>query len=169
LHIGVLVGTGRRERVRRNRDDHVGLADLPTVRKRWSRRHVLRIAFKLGAVRPGFDGLHFYAGQTRIVRPLAIMWVGEPWRHLAREHRFLNRRCPRLRILVGEQRHRRDIVRMMARHAMLIKNGRDVVSKRGFARENRGGNDKSGNQDAWTDHLTVILALEESSTGFSSA
>src|SRR6185437_11424543 len=59
LYIGVLVGTGRRQRVRRNRDDHVGLADLPTVRKRWSRRHVLRIAFELGAIRPGFDGLHF--------------------------------------------------------------------------------------------------------------
>jgi hypothetical protein len=72
---------------------------------------------------PRFYGRDFIAREAPNVRPLAIFRIRLPGRHLAGQHRLPDSGGPRPRLLVGEQRHGRDIVRMVASGAAPVKMG----------------------------------------------
>ena len=74
------------------------------------------------------DGGDFVVGERSIVAEVldADVLVDEPRRHLARDDLLLDRPGPGPRLLVGQQRHRRDAARPMARLAVLLEDGRDV-------------------------------------------
>src|SRR6266700_7805759 len=56
-----------------------------------------------------------------------------PGRHLALYHLFSNGRGPWAYFLVVHQGHRRDVIRVMARHAVLVKNWCDVLAIRNLS------------------------------------
>ena len=60
----------------------------------------------------------------------ADAWIDVPRRHLARDDALLHRPCPGTGILVCDQRHRRDRIRLMALLAFRLENRRDVLGVR---------------------------------------
>src|SRR5579883_1835123 len=131
--IDVLIGPRAFELLLRNFHDCVGLADVPAVIcEVRGGRQILRIAFETAGIGPLAQGGDLGIGEARIIRPLAVMRIGLPWRHLARDDGFLDRGGPGLCVVVCDQRPGRDIVRVMAAGAMFVENRSDVARKRGF-------------------------------------
>src|SRR4029450_3081411 len=56
------------------------------------------------------------------------------WRHLARDHALPDRAGPGARFLEGDERHRRDGIRLMALLALLLEDGGDVLREGRLAR-----------------------------------
>ena len=123
------IRTGRRNLHLRQLDDVIGLAQLPAIGEHRQRRHVLQIALRRTLVHPFRDRRDFCVGQPRIVLEHADARLGHPGRHLPRYDLVLDRSRPRPGILVGQQRHRRDLAGAVARDAARVQNWRDVVSK----------------------------------------
>jgi hypothetical protein len=95
------------------------------------RRHVGRVALRRSGVDPLDDGGDLLVAQRRIVLVLldANRLVEEPRRHLALADALLDRTRPWPRVLVRQQRHRRDLVRTMAAHTRAIQNRRNVFAE----------------------------------------
>ena len=113
-----------------NLDDPVGLADLPLgdVAELARRRQVLGVAAGRARVHPSRDGLDLLVAQRVIVlEPLhADVLVDVPRRHGPGDHLLADRAGPRPRLLVGQQRHRRDGAGAVALLARALQNRRDV-------------------------------------------
>ncbi len=95
-------------------------------------RHVLRIALRRAGVDPSDDRVDLVVGQRPIVLEMldADRPVDVPRRHLPRRHARLDGACPRARLFVGDERHRRDRVRPMTRLTFLLEDRRDVLGER---------------------------------------
>ena len=102
------------------------------VTERLGRRQVLRIALQRAAVDPADDRVDLLVAERHVVLELldADARVDVPRRHLARADALLDRARPRARLLVGDERHRRDRVRLMALLTLGLKNRRDVLRER---------------------------------------
>ena len=59
-HSNMLVGALPFQRVLRDREYRIGLADFPAIRKFRRRRHLLGIALRLGAIGPGGNGVQLF-------------------------------------------------------------------------------------------------------------
>ena len=92
------------------------------------RRHVLRIAFRRAVVHPADDGVDLRVGQRPIVLELldADRLVDVPRRHLPVGDAGADRACPRPRLGVGLERHRRDRIGAVAGLALGLEDRRDV-------------------------------------------
>ena len=76
------------------------------------------------------------------LRSLAIFMLagpGAPRRHLAGHHLVLDRARPGPHVLVGDERHRRDLAGPMADDAVLVEDRRDVLRERRRLRPRRRG------------------------------
>ena len=134
-------------------DHQVGLAEtvhhaLPHVlgEQLLGRGQVARVALGRAGVHPADDGLD-------LLRPTSDMSflnsldahrrVDVPRRHLPAHHAVLDGPGPRPRLLVADERHRRDGVRLMARLASGLEDGRDVLGE-GHRRVRSGPRDGRG-------------------------
>src|SRR5690349_4536884 len=92
-------------------DDNIRL-DLPAIARplnwRWS---VFGIAFCGASIGPPDDNFDLIWFQGPVICKVACLLIGKPGRHLLREDSIPHRFCPRTYILVGEQRHRRNLPR----------------------------------------------------------
>ena len=132
FHQNVLVGhrAGRGHiEVLGHLDDHVRL-DIPAVMKGDRSRLVLRVAFHRAAVRPRTERHDFRVGQSLVVREMPVRRIREPGRHLPLDDSGLDRFRPRTRVLVGQERHRRDLARAMARLTVLLQNRQHMLVER---------------------------------------
>ena len=105
---------------------------------RW--RRILGIAFRSTAVYPLDEGIDFILLQRTIIREVAIILVREPRRHFPHRYRGLDRLCPGTRILVGDERHRRDLTGPVTALTIFLENRKHIFgeSDRGlFAGLNR--------------------------------
>jgi hypothetical protein len=121
------IGPRRRNADFRQLDHHVGLAELPALGKPGRRGHVFRIALRRASIDPAADRRDVLGTQPRVVRKRANRGVSEPRRHLARDDLVLDRPGPRPRVLIGEQRHRRDFTGPMADHASGVQDRSDIA------------------------------------------
>src|ERR1700752_4345575 len=67
-------------------------------------------ALRRPAICPGADLVDLVLGEALVVLELAVMRIGKPRRHLSRGDLGLDRPGPRPRLLIGEERHRRNLV-----------------------------------------------------------
>src|SRR2546425_1228085 len=108
-----LAGALRRNIVRlRHRNDHVRF-DAPSFRPFDWGRLIFGVAFGCSTVRPCGECFDVGFGQWGCVPKASIMRVGEPWRHLFTENRFLDCLRPRASAVVSQERHWRDFTRPM--------------------------------------------------------
>ncbi len=111
--------------------DEVRLADVPLVlgREGLRGRHVGGIALRRAGVRPLHDGGDLVVGQRQVVLVVADAdrAVDMPRRHLAIGHTRADRSRPRPHFVVGGERHRRGGAGVMARRALGLEDGRDVL------------------------------------------
>src|SRR5206468_931621 len=63
--------------------------------------------------------------------------LDEPWRHLALRHLVFHRARPRPRVLVRQERHRRDRIGTMALRAGTLQDRRDILGERHLTRGSR--------------------------------
>ena len=102
----------------RHRDDDVGFADVPFIDVAELPRcgHVGQVPLQRAGVGPLRDGRDFLVGQRRIALEMldADVAIDVPGRHLAGLHLRLDRSRPRPRVLITDQRHRRDRAGPMA-------------------------------------------------------
>src|SRR5215510_971458 len=70
---------------------------------------VLWITFCRSAVGPLHERVDIALFQRTIVRKVPIIWVRGPRRHFPRRHCGLDRFGPRARLLIINERHRRDL------------------------------------------------------------
>jgi hypothetical protein len=103
-----------------------------SVTSGFGRRHVLRIAFGRARIDPANDRVDLRVAQRHVVLEIvdADAHVDMPRRHLTRDDTLLDGTCPRARILIRDQRHRRDRIRLMALLTLVLENGRDVFAER---------------------------------------
>src|SRR4029077_7081740 len=128
----------RRHRVLGRLDDEVGRPEafphsLPlVVGDEWLwRRQVLQIALQRPTVDPGDDRVHLLVSKRHVVFELlyADAAVDVPRRHLTRRHTVFDGACPRAHFLIGDERHRRDRVWLMALLTLLLENRGDILGK----------------------------------------
>ena len=124
----VLDGAVCRDRiVLRHRHDGVRLANLPAVGVLRSRGQIRGIALRRAGARPPDDRVPVGVAQPAIVREPAVRRIRVPCWHPAARHLLADRLRPRPRVLVRQERHRRDLARPMTRRAVLVKDGRDIL------------------------------------------
>ena len=97
------------------------------------RRHVVGVAARRTGVDPADDRVDLLVGQRAVVLevPDADRLVDVPRRHLPRLDAGLDGPRPGPRFRVGDERHRRDVARPMARLALLLEDRRHVLRERG--------------------------------------
>ena len=110
--------------------DHVGLADIPSVNERERLRQILRITFRCAGIDPAHERVDVLLRKRPVVAKMPVLRIGEPGRHLFRQHCLLHRFGPWTRLLVGPQRHRRRLARAMAALAVLLQNRRHIFGER---------------------------------------
>src|ERR1051325_6295377 len=79
------------------------------------------------SIDPRNDPLDLLVAEAPVVLEITELRIGRPRWHPPRLHHFLDRRGPRPRIAVRQQRHRCDLARTMTRHAAVEENRRDVL------------------------------------------
>src|SRR6266436_439709 len=72
---------------------------------------------------PGVDCSYFRIAQAAVVYKLTEGGVRMPRGHFALENAFSNHPCKRENFVVAHERHRCDVVRAMAGHAVPVQNG----------------------------------------------
>ncbi len=123
---------------RRNRivllhlEDDVRLADPPAVRILGTSRQILRVAFGGAGLDPPRNRALLIIREAPCIGEMADGRIGMPRRHRALRHLRRDGARPGARVLVGEQRHRRDLARPMADGAVLEEDRRDVLVERGL-------------------------------------
>src|SRR6185295_4337187 len=89
------------------------------------------IALDRAAVGPFDDLLDIALRQRPVVGEAAVLRVGEPRRHLTAFDLGFDRACPGASLVVGQERHRRDLPRPMARLAIFLQNREHILGERG--------------------------------------
>ena len=121
---------GGRDVIWRGHPDHgVRRADHPALRKYRLRRHRLQVTRGSPRVHPTHDEFFFRRAQSAIVRPGAVRRVCVPRRHRALHDVVLDRTRPGSGVLIGNERHRRDLARPVTGRAVLVKDRRDVLGE----------------------------------------
>ena len=128
----------RRHRLLAGFHDDVGWAvavalGLPVERvATGGRRHVGGVALRRALIDPADDRVDLLVGERHVVLELlhADAAVDVPRRHLARRHALADRTGPRPRVLIGDERHRRDRSRLVAGLTLGLENRRDVFRER---------------------------------------
>ena len=124
-----------------NRHDCVRLTHAPAPQVVGRLGQVLWIALRGPSIDPTDDRVFLARCEPALVEPLPVCGVGMPRRHHTREDIGSNRACPGSRLLIREQRHRRDLAGPVTRSAVLVEDGRDVPGvgwlSRGRARGGR--------------------------------
>ena len=107
---------------RGRRDDDIRWSPtgmIPSLRK--LRGRGCRFAAALGAsIHPRYDLVDFRLTEAAIVAPLAMLALGVPRRHLARDDFGLDRADPGPHFLVRHERHGRHLARPVALRALLV-------------------------------------------------
>ena len=92
-----------------------------------SRGRSASLPLRRAGVGPLHDRVDLRGGQAAVVLERAVVRIGAPRRHLAVRDLRADRLRPRARVLVGDQRHRRDFARPMAADAAGVEDRRDVT------------------------------------------
>ena len=116
-------------------DDGVGFGNGPAIGELARRRQVFGIALGRSGVDPGGEGIDFLRLQGIVVGELAVVRIGEPGRHFAREHGLFDGLGPGAGLLVGEQGKRRGLTGTVADLAAVLQDGRDVLREGRALRE----------------------------------
>ena len=110
----------------RHLQNHIRLADGPTLGELPRRGRVLLVAFLCAAIDPRDQRVDLMLRERTVVRELAEVRIREPWRHLLGEHRGLDRLGPGTDLVVAHEAHRRHFARPMAFLAAVLQHRRDV-------------------------------------------
>src|SRR6266568_1686350 len=105
----------------------VRYTDVPPVHEFQRGRAILRVACRGSAVHPGHQRLDLFRGQPALVRKMTVPRVRKPRRHLLGQHRRLDPRSPRPRLLVGQQRHGRHFARAVTGLTVVLQNRKHVL------------------------------------------
>ena len=106
-------------------------ASPAAIRKLHGRRCITGLAFMDALVSPFRDRVDVALREATFVHDmLAGFLIGKPGRHGSSHDRVLQGSCPRARLFVRQQRHRRNLSRTMASLAILLKNRLDILVKR---------------------------------------
>ena len=119
----------RRHGYGRQFDHVVRLAHLPAIPEPRRLGHQRRIARLGAAIDPGDDRLDLLLAQPGVVRPLAVLGIREPRRHLTVDDDAPDRACPRPRLPVSQEGHRRDLARSMAADTVAHQDRRHVAAE----------------------------------------
>ena len=120
---------GHRERLE-HREDQIGLADGPALGELGHLGQVGVVAARRSAVDPRRDQVDLVLRQAHVVLVGAHAGIGAPRGHLARDDLRLDGARPGADVVVGDQRHRREVVRPVAGHAALVEDRRHVGGER---------------------------------------
>ena len=118
------------ERLRHLHDD-VGL-DVPAVVEGERRRRRGRVASRRAGIGPRRERVDLAIDEPALVGQVRVAGIGEPGRHLLRDHGGLDRARPRSGLLVGDERHRGDFAGAMAGLTVRLQDGQDVLVERGI-------------------------------------
>jgi len=130
--IGPLDHTFGRHRERRQVDDDVRLNEPSGLSEFHRGRGIPGIALWRAAVGPFHDRVDVGLGHRSIVTEAHRMFgIGKPRRHRLGDNCPLDGLGPGTYLFVGEERHRRDLVRPMAHLAMPLEDRLDISMKRG--------------------------------------
>src|SRR5262249_21489893 len=120
-------------------ENGVRFAELPPTSCAFrSRRKIPGIPFTRSAVNPRNDCVRVLLRQAMIVLELAGFGFRAPRWHLPVEDLLLDRPGPRTAFLVGDQRHRSDVVRAMTLGAVLVEDRRNVAVESDILRRRAG-------------------------------
>ena len=132
----ILDGAGGWDFVRGGQfDDGIGFGNGPAIGELARRRQVFGIALGRSGVDPGGEGTDFLRLEGIVVGELAVVRIGEPGRHFAREHRFFDGLGPGAGLLVGEQGKRRGFAGTVTDLAAVLQDGRHVFREGWVLRE----------------------------------
>src|SRR5262249_2899653 len=108
---------------------NVGLADVPAFQelRRWW--EVFGVTFFRSLIHPSDDRVDVLLREFAVIQELAVMRIGVPRRHRPISDLLLYRTRPGPRVLISQQRHRRDLAGPMALHAVVEEDWRDVFRK----------------------------------------
>ena len=150
---GELVGPVRRDLERIELVDPVRFAEGPLTGA--CRRLVdgfVSVAARSAVAGPAGDRLDLHVAQGDVVGEGPEARVGVPGWHVAVLDRPGDRARPGAHLAVGAERHRRDLVRLMAGSAVLVEDRRDVVDERGLVQVQGLARRGSGEQRDGGDH-----------------
>jgi hypothetical protein len=116
----------QRKRLRQG-NDHVGRAELPSVRPAPRRRLRPRMALDSPFVDPLLNRRDFSVGQRMLSDERAVVRVRLPRRHEAFPGHLANLRRVALHLVVGEQRERSRAVRVMTHRTAVVHQRGDVA------------------------------------------
>ena len=125
-HVGAVSGHVHRGQ----RDDVVGLAELPAFGQHRHGGFVGGIAARRAGIHPLHDRVDVFVRQPGVVLERAMRRIGEPRRHLAALHLRLDRSRPGPHFVERAQRHRRHFAGAMTRDAVGVEDRRDVFRER---------------------------------------
>ena len=108
------------------------MTDFPLIdiNKGRRNRHVRHVASRRPIVDPGGDRVDLGLCETCVVLVGAHTGIGAPGRHLSRQHLRFHGTRPGTRVGVGNQRHRRQVVRPVTGDAVFIQDRRNVLGER---------------------------------------
>ena len=132
-----------------HRQHCVGRADVPLVGIDGGRRQIRSLAFWRTGRDPLGDRLLVRGAQLTRTHEGAVLRIGVPRRHRPVGNLARDRLRPRTRVLVGEQRHRRDVTGPMATRAVREEDRRHVLveRRRGVLRGRLWGDIQSAQRD----------------------
>ena len=134
-----LLRVGLHRPLDRQLEDEVGLAELPAAREGRRRRQVGGVAARRAGADPRDDGVDVLLRQAAVVAHLHAVCGSAPHGGISRATTLsLIDRAHGPRRLVREERHRPDLARPMAAHAVLVEDRRDVLGERGRIGRRRG-------------------------------
>ena len=94
--------------------------DMPARLESRGGRQVFRVALFHSTFDPLIDRRDIGVAQARVVCKFTDLRIFVPGRHLSLLHVLLNHSREGHNLIVGHERHGRDIVRAMAHHAVLV-------------------------------------------------
>src|SRR3984957_6576211 len=103
---------------------------------------------------PSSESVDFFLRAGPAVREFPHMGIGEPGRHFAQKHGFLDRFGPRLGLIVREQRKRSSLPTAMASLTALLQYGQNIPGKghRLAGRSHEGGSEQDPRDDGFETH-----------------
>ncbi len=146
--IAIDVGTVSRNMIRgRHFDDQIRLAEHPARSELRRRGRGCILAFRHALLHPFADERNLALFEPALVLECIRPGFGLPGRHESRGGHRGDGFTAFGNILIGKQRKRRCLTGAMARRAVVIDNGRDLLVERdGLGREGRTRNRKQGDQ-----------------------
>ena len=125
-----------RDLIRRGQfDDRIRFGNGPALGELARGRQVFGIALGAPASTQAASVSISWLVQGAVVRELAVVRIGEPRRHFAREHGALDGLGPGTSLLVGEQGERRGLAGRWQSWQRAWRIGSDVLRERGLREE----------------------------------